>query len=312
MGTRKKGEELRFESEASILAYDFDPEEIFSSLDHVSRVPQAVLDFYSFSDREKEWVKGFVARQLQGKWVSWDNQEAILYYFLSINFKTADWYFKEKFPLFSKVANKFYKSGSYPSLSRRLFSGEQTVHSYRTDAFVLKRNEFLDKLRRLIVSEGEELRDVLIEKAYGLSPEDWRKSVGNLWQPLGPRPIIPPAGLTPKEAETYVSQMLNFYGLAGAKITRYSRDGGVDVESDNGVFQVKHQTAPVGVGVVREIFGVASSVGKRAGVFAKTGFTKEAIEFAERNGIALFSYTPTFQGRTKSAEGFINSGFEAF
>lgn len=303
---------LRFETENSILEYDFDPEEMFSSLDHVSRVPEAVLDFYAFSDQDKEWVKSFVARELQGKWVSWDNREAVLIHFMMINFKTADKYFAQKFPLFSQVANTFYKPGSYPSLSRRLFNGEKTVHSYRTDVFVKKRDEFLDKLRRLIVSEGEALRDILIEKAYGLNPEDWRKSVGNLWQPLGPRPIIPPTGLTPKEAEIYVSQMLNFYGLAGVKVTRYSRDGGVDVESDKGVFQVKHQVAPVGVGVVREIFGVAASTGKRAGVFAKTGFTKEAIEFAERNGIVLFSYTPTFQGRTKIAQGLINSGFEAF
>lgn len=303
---------LRFESEKSILEYSFDPEVIFSRLNHVSRVPEAVLDFYTFSDQDTEWVKSFVTRELQGKWVSFDNQEAVLIHFMMINFRTADKYFAQKFPLFSQVANKFYKPGSYPSLSRRLFSGEKTVHSYRTDVFVRKRDEFLDKLRRLIVSEGEAHRDALIEKAYGLNPEDWRKSVGNLWQPLGPRPIIPPAGLTPKEAEIYVSQMLNFYGLAGVKLTRYSRDGGVDVESDKGVFQVKHQAAPVGVGVVREIFGVAASTGKRAGVFAKVGFTKEAIEFAERNGIVLFSYTPTFQGRTKIAEKLVNSGFEAF
>jgi hypothetical protein len=294
------------------LEYDFDPDEIFSSLDHVSRVPEAVLDFYSFSDLDKEWVKSFVTRELQRIWVSWDNRESVLEHFMMINFRTAEKYFEQKFPLYGRMSFKFFKPGSSPTLARRLFNGESTIHSYSTQAFSKKRAEFLDKLRRLIVSESEVQRDALIEKAYGLSPEDWKKSVGNRWQPLGPRPLIPPAGLTPKEAETYVSQMLNFYGLAGTKVTRYSRDGGIDVESDKGVFQVKHQTAPVGVGVIREILGVAASKGKRAGVFAKTGFTKEATEFAERNGIVLFSYTPILQGRTKVAEGLIYSGFETF
>jgi hypothetical protein len=311
LGARKKKEKLSFESEASILEYDFDPEEIFVS-PGVSHVPEEVLDFFSFTEQDRTWAGAYVSQQLRGRWVSWDNKESVLRDLLEATGRTAKKYFDQKFPLYKNMVFKFSIVGYNPGFMRRVFLGEEPVQGYYTQAFTYKRDDFEKQLKEIIEDESKEQLDALVHKAYGLTPEDWRESVANRWQPLGPRPIIPPSGLNPKEAETYVAQLLKFFGLAGAKVTRYSRDGGVDVESVNGVFQVKHQVAPVGVGVVREIFGVAASTGKRAGVFAKTGFTKEAIEFAERNGIVLFSYTPTFQGRTKIAQGLVNSGFEAF
>jgi len=311
MGSKNKRKKLSFDSEASILEYDFDPEEIFIS-PGVSQVPEEVLDFFSFTDEDKAWAKAYVAQELKGRWVSWDNKEAVLRYLLEGTDRIAKKYFDHKFPLYKRMVFKFSIIGYNPGFMRKAFLGEETVQGYYTEAFTHKREDFEDQLKDIIDAESKEQLDALVHKAYGLTPEDWKESVGNRWQPLGPRPIIPPAGLTPKEAETYVSQLLRFYGLAGAKVTRYSRDGGIDVESMKGVFQVKHQMAPVGVGVVREILGVAASEGKRAGVFAKVGFTKEATEFAERNGILLFSYTPILKGRTKAAEGLINSGFEAF
>jgi hypothetical protein len=311
MGKKKKSEKLSFDSEASILEYDFDPEEIFTA-PGVSQVPEEVLNFFSFTDQDRAWARAYVSQQLQGRWVSWDNKEAVLRYLLESPERTAEKYFDHRFPLYNRMVFKFSIIGYNPGFMRRAFLGEEPVQGHYTQAFTHKRRDFKDQLIDILEAESKEQLDALVHKAYGLTPEDWKESVGNRWQPLGPRPIIPPAGLTPKEAETYVSQLLRFYGLAGAKITRYSRDGGVDVESVNGVFQVKHQKAPVGVGVIREILGVAASQAKRAGVFAKVGFTKEATEFAEKNGILLFSYTPTFKGRTKAAEAFINSGFEAF
>lgn len=142
--------------------------------------------------------------------------------------------------------------------------------------------------------------------------EDWKKSVGNRWQPLGPRPLISPSGLTPKQAETYVAQLPKFYGLLGVKETRFTQDGGVDVSSETAVFQVKHQAARVGVQVVREIFGVAASLGKKAGVFSKTGFTREAIEFASVNRVTLFSYIPKLEGHTPLSRRIVQEGFSIF
>ena len=95
MGTRKKKERLSFDSEASILDYDFDPEEIFTS-PGVSQVPEEVLDFFSFTDQDKAWAKSYVNQQLQGRWVSWDNKQAVLNYLLEGKERIAKKYFESR------------------------------------------------------------------------------------------------------------------------------------------------------------------------------------------------------------------------
>jgi hypothetical protein len=308
-----------FTSEESILLYEFDEDQLFSSEEpswhpnaRETIVPKSVVKFYSFSDEARDWARDHVTQRIQREWISWDNRDNVLRRLTGEARQTAHDYVSQKFPLFERVIDKLSKSGNAPGVMSRLFLGEVRKPYFRPNSLYTLKHSFHDELESVLTQEIENQVKAHIAKAYGATREDWRAAVGNRWQPLGPRPIIPPAGLTPKEAETYVAQMLKFYGLSGTKLTRFSRDGGVDVESDSGVFQVKHQQAPVGVGVVREILGVASSKGKRAGVFAKTGFTKEATVFAETNGIALFSYSPSLNGRTKISEELLRSGFEAF
>jgi hypothetical protein len=310
-----------FTSEDAILDHEFDEDDVFSSEEPYfnpksnsrdSKVPDSVMRFYAFSDEERDWARRLISERIQREWISWDNRQNVIGRLHSEVWDMASDYKKQKFALFERVADKFSRSGKSPGVLSRVFLGESKIPYYSPHSLRAQMHSCINELRSFLENEITEQVKDRVSKSYGLTREDWRAAVGNRWQPLGPRPIIPPGGLTPKEAESYVSQMLKFYGLSGAKITRFSRDGGVDVESDRGVFQVKHQKAPVGVGVVREILGVASSKGKRAGVFAKTGFTKEATDFAETNGIVLFSYTPSLKGRTKISEQLLISGFETF
>jgi HJR/Mrr/RecB family endonuclease len=115
--------------------------------------------------------------------------------------------------------------------------------------------------------------------------------------------------MSPLEAEEFAGQLLRHFGVIGAKTTRYSRDGGIDVEGNDLVAQVKHQQNPVGVGVVREIYGVAVHKGKLGAVFAKSGFTKEAIAFAQSTEIVLITYLPKLTAQTKIAHALVDGGW---
>jgi len=143
------------------------------------------------------------------------------------------------------------------------------------------------------------------------NPNDWLRSVSSMWQPLCPKPSPYPSELEPSEAETYVQSWMLFLGASGATVTQYSQDGGIDVESDYWVAQVKHYIDSVSVQPVREILGVATSRGKRACFFTKTGYTKEAVRFAEENDIPLFQYesaTGELVPWSTSAAGVLETG----
>jgi hypothetical protein len=143
------------------------------------------------------------------------------------------------------------------------------------------------------------------------NPNDWLISVSSMWQPLCPKPSPYQSELEPSEAETYVQSWMLFLGASGAKVTQYSQDGGIDVESDYWVAQVKHYIDSVSVQPVREILGVATSRGKRACFFTKTGYTKEAVRFAEENEIPLFQYesaTAELVPWSSSAAGVLETG----
>ena len=76
---------------------------------------------------------------------------------------------------------------------------------------------------------------------------------------------------------------------AGVHLGSGSRDGGVDVNSNDYVVQVKRQKGNVGAPVVRQIHGVAAVSGKTGVVVSHgSGFTPEAIRFAQQAGVELY------------------------
>ena len=89
--------------------------------------------------------------------------------------------------------------------------------------------------------------------------------------------------------EVYCAEWMRSVGWIDAATTRYSRDGGIDVESGNYIVQCKHynERGSVGAPEVQAIFGVAQSKRKHAAVITSGRFTRDATDFAARAGIAL-------------------------
>lgn len=108
---------------------------------------------------------------------------------------------------------------------------------------------------------------------------------------IAPRfPIAPPRStgrLSHETYEKYCARFLQSIGYTSARVTRFNHDGGIDIQSDELVVQCKHYQGSVGVGVVREIFGLASHLGKLGVVITSGSFTKAAEREAARFGVAL-------------------------
>lgn len=111
--------------------------------------------------------------------------------------------------------------------------------------------------------------------------------------PDSKKPTADLARLTPEQAEEFSAAWLRSLGFRDATVTRFSRDGGVDVSSQVLVAQVKHQLSPVGVKAIRELFGVASHEKKIPVFFALSGYTSDAIAFASNAGMPLVQYSNT-------------------
>lgn len=114
---------------------------------------------------------------------------------------------------------------------------------------------------------------------------------GNYWLENRVRPQPQPYGVSDEGAEHLTAQWLQYLGFEDASVTQYSGDGGIDVETFDYVCQVKnYRDKAVSVTEVRELFGVAASERKRAILFTSSGATTQAIQFADRNGIALIRF----------------------
>jgi hypothetical protein len=111
-------------------------------------------------------------------------------------------------------------------------------------------------------------------------------SVRFSWLNSRVRPPAQPYGVSDYGAERLVGDWLTYLGCQGVVVTQGSKDGGVDVETESQVCQVKcYKKQAVSVQEVREIFGVASAVGKKAMVFTSSDLTAAASEFANQVGV---------------------------
>lgn len=88
-----------------------------------------------------------------------------------------------------------------------------------------------------------------------------------------------------------MADWLTYLGLKNVTVTVASGDGGIDVETDTHVCQVKNYSSQgVSVQEVRELFGVAVSMRKAPLIFTSSTLTAAAHEFAEANDIAAIQY----------------------
>jgi len=106
------------------------------------------------------------------------------------------------------------------------------------------------------------------------------------------------ANLSGVEFEAWLADSLRLMGFH-VTLTPESRDGGADMIATKAeelgletslVVQCKNCRSPVGVAAVREIRGVVSDLkpGSTAVVACPSGFTQDAVSFADRSGVRLW------------------------
>lgn len=78
-------------------------------------------------------------------------------------------------------------------------------------------------------------------------------------------------------------------GYTDVEVTPPGSDEGLDVVSREAVAQVKHRRSAVGRPDVQRLLG--ASGGRHCVFFALTGYTREAIKYADGSGISLLTYS---------------------
>ncbi len=107
---------------------------------------------------------------------------------------------------------------------------------------------------------------------------------------------------TAAAAEGYAAEVMRAMGYHDAAVAGPGADGGIDVTSSAGVAQVKMEGITTGRPVVQAIAGIAAIENKEALLFSLAGFTAQAIEWADRAGVACFEYELDGSIEPKSAK----------
>lgn len=94
----------------------------------------------------------------------------------------------------------------------------------------------------------------------------------------------------PRDAELVALEWMRFWGFDDAEATPVGADEGIDVVSETAVAQVKAHMVPIGRPDLQNLAGVAAVEGKTALFFALTGYTTQAIQWADRAKMALFTF----------------------
>jgi len=102
-------------------------------------------------------------------------------------------------------------------------------------------------------------------------------------------------------AEEFAAEVLVSLGFRDASRTPTGADGGVDVAGSGVVAQVKMEALPTGRDRLQALYGVASVEHVRAVFFSLAGYTAQAIEWADRAGIALLEFE--FDGSIAAVNG---------
>lgn len=93
------------------------------------------------------------------------------------------------------------------------------------------------------------------------------------------------------DAEDAAAAWVEWFGFGPARHAAVgTRDGGVDLEAKGAVVQVKDYASPVPALPVQALQGVAAVEEKAALFFSRAGFTPEAIRYADRAHVALFTF----------------------
>lgn len=106
------------------------------------------------------------------------------------------------------------------------------------------------------------------------------------------------------DAEIFAVSVLRAWGYPDAALTTSGADGGIDIQGTHVVGQVKHRSAPTGRPDIQRLYG-ARGIGTQDLVFfSRSGYSPEAIDYAQVHDVALFSYSDAGQvtAHTRTAD----------
>jgi hypothetical protein len=113
---------------------------------------------------------------------------------------------------------------------------------------------------------------------------------------------------SPREAEEAAAGWCRWLGFADAQLTPAGSDGGVDVRARSLVAQVKAHMVPIGRPDLQKLYGVATAERGLAIFFSLMAYTREAQEWADQVGMALFRFNHA--GEAEPVNGYATSMFE--
>jgi hypothetical protein len=125
-------------------------------------------------------------------------------------------------------------------------------------------------------------------------------------------PAAQPFGVSHQGAELLVAAWMRHLGVPEAAVTRFTADGGIDVQSVRFVAQVKNYDARlVPIESVRALLGSAVDAGRTPLLFTSSGVSAEGAAFADRVNMAVFRYDAvrgTLVGLNRLARAAVASG----
>jgi hypothetical protein len=147
------------------------------------------------------------------------------------------------------------------------------------------------QLEEVLKAERREAREAALrlERLEAKRVNDKRSKNSNLSNRK--RPNKQHFGVSARGAEELVADWIRYLGETEVRVTQYSKDGGIDVQTSTFCCQVKHyQAQKVGVEEVRALLGVAVQKGLRPLLFTSSELTSEALGFCRKTDIAVVRY----------------------
>jgi hypothetical protein len=117
------------------------------------------------------------------------------------------------------------------------------------------------------------------------------------------------------DAELAAAEFMRWLGFLDAEATPIGPDGGIDIAASNAVGQVKDYGKPIGSPDIQQHLGVAIGEGGKLPIFfARSGYTTNALEFADENEMPLFQFDLAGSWKTSNlhAERLWNAGADIF
>lgn len=130
-----------------------------------------------------------------------------------------------------------------------------------------------------------------VQEVFGERVKLSQETELQVWLNTRERPSPQPYGVSHEGAEHLVAEWLTYLGETNVEVTQFVGDGGVDVESDHVVCQVKNYgQGGVSSSEMRDLFGTATAAGKLAILFTSSRLTQDALDFAQANSIPCVFY----------------------